>query len=112
VSNALAKKLDDLTSRTGIKVREIAQLLGTRPETVSRWRSGQVEPQRDRLHRLLMLDYLFYQLLELYRPDEARLWLFSPNPLLEGRSPAQKIEGDEADSVLDVIDQLKDGAYI
>ena len=112
MSSALAKKLDDLTNRTGIKVREIAQLLGTRPETVSRWRSGQVEPQRDRLHRLLALDYFFCQLLELYQPDEARLWLFSPHPLLAGRSPAEVIEEDETDAVLDVLDQMRDGAYI
>ena len=58
MSGALARRLDAIKERGGIKAREVAQLLDTTPETVSRWQSGRVEPQPDRLQRLLTLEWL------------------------------------------------------
>ena len=77
-ASALARKLDAIRDEAGVQGREIAQLLGTTPQTVSRWRTGKAEPQRRSLDRLLILAWLAKELAEFYRPDEARLWLFSP----------------------------------
>ncbi len=77
-ASALARKLDAIRDGAGVQGREIAQLLGTTPQTVSRWRTGKAEPQRRSLDRLLTLAWLTEELAEFYRPDEARLWLFSP----------------------------------
>ena len=110
--SAVAHRLDGIKQRGGITGREIAQLLDTRPETVSRWQTGKTEPQPDRLHRLLTLEWLVEELADLYPPDEARLWLFSPHRLLGGKRPADLIQEDSTDEVLTVIEQLKTGAYV
>lgn len=111
MATAVATRLDIIRTRGGMKSREVAQLLGTTPETVSRWQRGRVEPGPDRLERLLTLEWLVEQLSEFYAPDEARLWLFAPHKLLEGDRPADRIQEGRVDDVLAVIAQLRDGAY-
>lgn len=111
-SRALANRLDSIRKTGGIRSREVAQLLNTTPETVSRWQTGKVEPQPDRLKRLLTLEWLLEELSEFYSPDEARLWLFAPHKLLQGDSPADRIQKGESDEVLAIIEQLRDGAYV
>jgi transcriptional regulator with XRE-family HTH domain len=111
VATAVATRLDTIRQRAGIRSREVAQLLGTTPETVSRWQRGRVEPGPDRLERLLTLEWLVEQLSDFYPPDEARLWLFSHHRLLEGDRPADRIQRGQVDDVLALIAQLRDGAY-
>ena len=112
MSAALVIRLDKMRERGGIKGREIAQLLGTTPETVSRWNTGKTEPQPDRLQRLLILEWLIDELAQFYEPDESRLWFFSPHRLLGGDRPADRIQQGNADEVRVLIAQLKDGAYV
>lgn len=112
MSQALAKRMDEVQNTAGVKARELAQLLDTTPQTISRWRSGKVEPQPDRLQRLLTLTWLAERLSEFYSPEEARLWLFTPHRLLGGDKPADRIQAGKLDDVLALIDQLKDGAYV
>lgn len=114
MSQALATKLDTIRRRGGVKSRDIAQLLDTTPQTVSRWQTGSTEPQREQLQKLLALEWLVGQLADLYTPDEARLWLFSPHRLLDGDSPVARIQkkgADGIDEVLAVISQIKEGAF-
>jgi transcriptional regulator with XRE-family HTH domain len=108
---AVASRLDTIRKRGGIRSREVAQLLDTTPETISRWQRGRVEPGPDRLQRLLTLEWLIEQLSDLYAPDEARLWLFSHHRLLHGDRPADRIQHGQVDDVLALIAQLRDGAY-
>lgn len=113
MASAVATRLDTIGNRGGIRAREIAQLLDTTPQTVSRWRTGKVEPQPDRLQRLLTLEWLIDELREFYpAPDEARLWLFSPHRMLGGERPADRIQAGRTDDVLALIAQLRDGAYV
>ncbi|MFA5891027.1 MAG: antitoxin Xre/MbcA/ParS toxin-binding domain-containing protein [Actinomycetota bacterium] len=108
--SALAQRIDKITGV--IKARDIAQLLDTTPQTVSRWRTSRAAPQRASLERLLSLEWLIDQLREFYEPDAARLWLFSPHPLLRGLRPVDKIRDGAIDEVLALIAQLQDGAYV
>ena|ERR1700686_790437 len=111
MSTALANRIDKIKRRGAINAREVAQLLDTTPETVSRWNTGKAEPHPDRLKRLLTLEWLLEELSEFYTPDEARLWLFSHNRLLGGQRPAERIQQGALDDVLAIIAQLRDGAY-
>jgi|GraSoiStandDraft_41_1057321.scaffolds.fasta_scaffold923127_2 transcriptional regulator with XRE-family HTH domain len=111
MATAVAKRLDAISEKTGVKEREVAQLLQTTPQTVYRWRNGQVTPQTSHLRRILDLAFAAEELGELYPPDEARLWLFSRNKLLDGRAPVELIAEGRIDPVLQVISQLKDGAF-
>jgi len=110
--SAITRRLDSIQERSGISGREVAQLLSTTPQTVSRWRRGHASPQPDSLDRLLKLDWLADQLSAIYEPDEARLWLFRPHLDLEGERPADLIASDRVDQVLDLIDRLQSGAFI
>jgi transcriptional regulator with XRE-family HTH domain len=112
VNSALIRKLDTIQDEAGVHGREIAQLLGTTPQTVSRWRNGKAEPQRRKLDRLLVLAWLAEQLADFYEPDEARLWLFSPHRLLGGQRPADRIEEGRAEDVLALVANLQDGSYV
>jgi transcriptional regulator with XRE-family HTH domain len=110
--SAFAQRLAKIKELGGISGRDIAQLLDTTPETISRWSTGRVEPQRDRLQRVLELEFFLTELSEFYSPEEARLWLFAPHKLLKGDSPAQRIQNDQAQDVFALIDQLRSGAYV
>lgn len=112
MTSAIATRLDAIKNHAGVRSREIAQLLDTTPQTISRWQQGHVDPQPNKLQQLLTLEWLTDQLSEFYEPDDARLWLFSPHRLLAGERPADRIARGDASSVLALIDQLRDGAYV
>lgn len=111
MSNAIAERLDGIQESADFTGREVAQLLGTTPETISRWRGGKSEPQPKMRDSLLQLEWLINELAELYPPKEAHLWLFSPHKLLKGIRPVDLIERGDTEPVLQIIAQLKDGAY-
>ena len=110
MSQALAKRLDNIVDQGGIRAREVAELLNTTPETVSRWRAGKVDPHSERLKSLLTLEWLVSELATFYEPESARLWLYSPHKLLRGETPAQRIRAGRIDDVLAIIAQLEDGS--
>lgn len=109
---AIARKLRSIKDRGGISAREVAQLLDTTPQTVSRWQTGRASPQPTSLDRLLKLDWIADQLASLYESDEARLWLFSPHAELDGLRPADLIAAGRTDEVLEIIDRLQSAAYV
>jgi len=110
--SAFAERLAKIKELAGITGRDVAQLLDTTPETISRWSTGKVEPQRERLQRVLELEFFLTELAEFYTPEEARLWLFAPHKLLSGESPALRIQNDKAQDVFALLDQLRSGAYV
>ena len=91
---------------------DIANLLGTRPETVSRWNQGKAFPRPVAEKRLLELEYIVDQLSEIYEPQEARLWLFSRQKLLDGGTPAELIQTSRTGEVIRMINQLRDGVCL
>ena len=112
MSNAVAKRLESIQEHSGISGRDVAQLLDTTPQTISRWRTGQSSPQPRHLDQLLTLEWLVGQLAAYYTRDEAKLWLFSPHGQLGGRRPADLIVERRTDEVLALIDQLDSAAHV
>ena len=55
---------------------------------------------------------LVRELAEFYGSAEARLWLFTPQRLLGGETPAQCIQNDKVEDVQALLAQLRDGAYV
>ena len=109
---ALARKLTTITEKGGMRLVDVANVLGTRPETVSRWNQGKAFPRSDAQRTLLDLEYIIEQLADFYEPQEARLWLFSRQKLLGGAIPAELIQQGKAQEVIAVIDQLRDSVHI
>jgi hypothetical protein len=111
-ANVIAKKLDILVEKAAMRSVDVANLLGTRPETVSRWNQGKAFPRSDTQRILLDLEYIVEQLADFYEPQEARLWLFSRQKLLNGATPAELIQEGKAAEVIAVIDQLRDSVHM
>jgi hypothetical protein len=112
MDNLIARKIDSIKMIGGLRARDLALFLDTTPQTISRWTHGKVEPQQTHLDRLLELEWLVGQLREFYEPKEARLWLYTKHKLLNGDSPADRLQKGEINSVLALISQLKDSAFV
>ncbi|WP_152569528.1 MULTISPECIES: hypothetical protein [Sphingomonas] len=90
---------------------DVANLLGTRPETVSRWNQGKAYPHSGTEKELIELEYIVDQLSDFYEPREARLFLFSRQRLLNNQSPADLIKNGRIDEVVAFVCQLRDGVF-
>lgn len=110
--NAIARKLHAIEEKGAMRSVDVANLLGTRPETVSRWNNGKAFPRPDTEKLLLELEYIVDQLSDFYEPKDARLWVFSRQKLLDGATPAELIQKGETEKVIAVVNQLRDGAYV
>ena len=111
-TTAIARKLEVIQTKAAMRSIDIANLLGTTPETVSRWNQGKAFPRPGAERQVLELEYIVDQLSDFYEPQEARLWLFSRQKLLNSERPADLIQQGRTSEVIAVIDQLRDGVYI
>jgi uncharacterized protein (DUF2384 family) len=111
-ANAISRKLETLQQKGSIRAVDVANVLQIRPETVSRWNQGKAFPRPDAERTLLDLAYVVEQLADLYEPDEARLWLFSRQKLLNGEIPADLIGKHRTDEVIKIVHQLLEGVYL
>ena len=112
MTSAVARKLESLRVKGAMRHIEVANLLGTRPETVSRWNQGRAYPHASTEKTLLELEYIVDQLSDFYEPNEARLWIFSPQKHLSGASPAELISSGRISEVLRLVNQLRDAVYV
>jgi DNA-binding XRE family transcriptional regulator len=112
MSGAVARKLDSLRAKGAMKHTDVANILGTRPETVSRWNQGRAYPHASTEKTLLELEFIVDQLSDFYEPNEARLWIFSRQKHLGGDSPAELIREGRIDEVRRLVGQLRDAVYL
>ena len=112
VSNAVARLLGSICAKGAMRHVEVANLLGTRPETVSRWNQGRAYPHARTEKTLLKLEFIVDQLSDFYEPNEARQWIFAPQKLLRGLSPSELIQAGRIDEVRRLVNQLRDGVYV
>jgi uncharacterized protein (DUF2384 family) len=112
MSNAIARKLSAIQEKGAMRSVDVANLLNARPETVSRWNQGKAFPRPDAEKMLLQLEFIIDQLSDLYEPQEARLWLYSPQRLLDNLSPADLIQAGRSQEVVTVVNQLRDSVHI
>ena len=112
MTSAVAKRLDALRIKGAMKNIEVANLLGTRPETVSRWNQGRAYPRATTEKTLLELEYIIDQLADFYEPNEARQWIFAPQRLLAGASPAELIQNGRIDEVMRLVAQIRDAVHL
>jgi transcriptional regulator with XRE-family HTH domain len=112
MSNAIARKIETIEQKGGMRSADVANILGTRPETVSRWNQGKAFPRGETERMLLELDYIVEQLSDFYSPIESRLWLYSRQKLLGSERPVDLIQRGDTDRVILLLDQLRDSVYI
>ena len=111
-SNAIARRLDAIQTKGAMRSSDVANVLNVRPETVSRWNQGKAFPHPSTAKQLLELEFIIDQLSDFYEPNEARLWIFSRQRLLNGGVPAELIQQGRVDDVLTLVNQLREGVHI
>ncbi len=112
MSTAIARKIESIETKGSLKSVDIANLVNSRPETVSRWRQGKAFPQRDAEKRLLELEFIVDQLSDFYDPQDARIWLLSRQKLLGNVAPSELVQEGRTDEVIAVINQLREGVFL
>src|SRR6266478_3814088 len=111
MAGAVAKILDDLRARGGLKSTDVANITAVSPATVSRWTAGKAFPHPKTQLVISDLRYVVDRLAEFYSPDETRLWLYSKHRLLNGERAIDLINQGEADKILAVIESLDEGSF-
>ncbi len=111
MTSAVAKIIEDLEERGGLKKTDVANITTVSPATVSRWTSGKASPHPKTQLVISDLRYVVDLLADLYSPEETRMWLYSKHRLLNGERAIDLIHQGRADEVLTVIESLNEGAY-
>jgi len=109
---AVSRLVSELKTYGGLKGRDIANILGVSPPTVTRWSKGEADPTIDKQTAMAQLRWVAERLADFYEPDEVRLWLQSPHPQLEGQRPYDLIVEGRTSEVLEVIERLDSGVYL
>lgn len=110
--NVVAAKLKFLKSRAAIRAVDVANMLGTTPETVSRWNQGRAYPRPGNESLLVDLEYIVERLSEFYSdPCTARAWLYSRHKYFDGLRPADLIQEGRTEEVLESIKIMSDSVY-
>ena len=112
MSAAISSTVKNISHLLLLSQEEVGSIVGTSARTVSRWTSGQVEPQRSARDRLLELVFVGEQVSRVLEPGSVNLWLFSPNELLGADTPAERIRAGDFRSVLALIEALADGVVV
>ncbi|MFP6746269.1 MAG: antitoxin Xre/MbcA/ParS toxin-binding domain-containing protein [Alphaproteobacteria bacterium] len=109
---AVSRLVGELKEFGGLKGRDIANILGVSPPTVTRWSKGEASPTIDKQTVMAELRWVASRLADFYKPDEVRLWLQSPHPQLDGVRPYDLINDGRTKDVLEVIERLDSGVYL
>lgn len=109
---AVSRLVNELKTYGGLKGRDIANILGVSPPTVTRWSKGEADPTIDKQTVMAELRWVAERLSDFYEPDEVRLWLQSPHPQLAGQRPYDLIVDGRTPEVLEVIERLDSGVYL
>ena len=112
MATAVSRILDELKTQGGLQQKDIANIVDVSPPTVNRWANGAGSPTLHTQTVIADLRYVVERLSDFYRPDEARLWLHTKHPLLEGARAIDLIKANQTEAVLAVIERLDAGAYV
>ena len=111
MSGAVARIVDDLRTRGGLKGTDLANITEVSQATVSRWAAGKASPHPKTQLVISDLKYVVDRLADFYTPEETRIWLYAKHPLMDGARAIDLIHDGQTDSVLTVIESLADGTY-
>jgi transcriptional regulator with XRE-family HTH domain len=112
MGSAVARILDDLEQRGGLKSSDVANIADVSRPTVSRWKSGKASPPLATQTIIADLRYVVERLSDFYTPAETRLWLHAKHPLLNNERAIDLILADRTEEVLAVIERLDAGAFL
>lgn len=80
-----------LRAALGLSQEALAQALGVSSRTVARWEEGAATPSSLAQTRLRLLAEIQEKARRLFKGKEAEVWLRTPNPLLAGQAPLDRL---------------------
>lgn len=109
---SLATKVSTIIDNLGLTQEEVGQIVDASARSIARWSAGEVVPQRLNKQRLLELAYVADAVTEIMPRENANLWMFSPNRLLNHDTPASRVHAGHYRDVLDLIEALAEGVVV
>ncbi len=109
MTSGVATQVQRLTTELSLTQAELAGVVGASPRTISRWAAGEAVPQRMSKQRLLELVAVGELLKTVLKPEDANLWIFTPNRMLGHATPADRIAHGGFRDVIALIEALADG---
>ena len=110
--NAVSERLELLRMKAAMRSVDIADMLGTTPETVSQWNHGRAYPRPSKENLLVDLGYVVERLSEFYsNPRTARAWLYSRHRCFNGLGPADLIQEGRIEGVLEAIRAMSNPSH-
>lgn len=106
---AVTSVVEGLLKDSLIDARDLAEMLGTSPRSVSRWQKTGSTPRRETEVRLLEVQAVTDLLRRVMREDSARIWLHSPNPDLGYEKPLELVASGKYRRVIGAILALAEG---
>jgi hypothetical protein len=109
-----ARRVDGLRVDAGLQSlpHGIANIVDVSPPTVSRWKNGTGTPPLQTQTVIANLRFVVECLADYYTPEETRLWLHTPHPMLGRARAVDLIFSGRTEEVLAVIDQLEAGVHL
>jgi transcriptional regulator with XRE-family HTH domain len=95
--------------RGALTVAEIARLTDVGERQVYRWEKGESRPEGDSRSKLLEINYVVQQLLEIYNEEGADIWLHGRNRALGGQRPIEMLEDGQFAPILELLAQINEG---
>jgi uncharacterized protein (DUF2384 family) len=111
-AGALAEKVSELITSLHLTQDEVGEIVDASGRSVARWQSGDVVPQRLNKQRLVELAYVAEAVKGVIPADQANLWMFTPNRMLDHDRPADRIRNGDYRAVLAVIEAIADGVVV
>jgi uncharacterized protein (DUF2384 family) len=111
-ATAVTRILEHLRTDGGLQGKDIANIVQVSPATISRWSSGKAAPDIKAQTIISGLRFVVDRLADFYTPEETRLWLHAPHPMLGGKRAIDLINAGDLAAVLAVIEAMDSGAYI
>jgi hypothetical protein len=105
-----AEKIHRLIDTYG--VTSLAALIGVSKSQPTRWRQGRERPAPPAVKGLLALEYLTSRLSEVFTARQAQIWFDSPNPYLNGSTPAAVFASFGGQAVEPAISAVEVGAAV
>lgn len=106
------RQLDEAKRVLGLSQAQLAQVLGTTPRTVSRWRSRSaqhVAPNAAGARKLREIERLAFLLESDLGKREATEWMHRPNAALRGKAPIDVMLEGDYEKVLGLVLSLGQG---
>jgi len=107
---SVTEKMLTIRELFGLSQEALAQSLGVSSRTVARWEEGMASPSPLALTRLRLLMQIREKARKLFKVKEADTWLRTPNPVLRGQTPLERLRAPGGlEEVADLLGRIEWG---